>query len=189
MSSPEKTLLKEEEETEEIEEEKDREEEDAEATTRPQEKEKWRDLVKTPGRPVGTLFDGEVIARMDRTVKDYDKGGIKLYKRKLLEQGVEDTLDALNSTREIDDAFEEASGGFGLLSLEDESPDIEALVEYLNELKDWVWTRERAEYLLGKLKGQPEQIDQLLKEEPKIRELLEPDHQGSCHIRQEEKGT
>jgi len=129
----------------------------------------WREVGEKQTKPVGTNFDSELLDRMNKTIVDYEKSGVKLYKRKMLEEGLEEQLDVLNSTAEIDDAFEKACAvGWG-----EEPPSVKKFVEHIEGIEDWVWTSERAKYALNLLKGRPEKIEEFLNAEPQVRQLVD----------------
>jgi len=43
-------------------------------------------------------LDGELSDRLSKTIEDYSKAGVKLYKRKLFEEGLEEQLDVLGDS-------------------------------------------------------------------------------------------
>jgi len=131
---------------------------------------KWREVGEKQTKPVGTNFDSELLNRMNKTIVDYEKSGVKLYKRKMFEEGLEEQLDVLNSTAEIDDAFEKACRNMGWGK---EAPDIKKFVEHIEGIEDYVWTSERAKYALNLLKGRPEKIEEFLNAEPQVRQLVD----------------
>jgi len=131
----------------------------------------WREVGQKETKPVGTNFDSALIDRLNKTVEDYQKAGIKLYKRKLLESGLNESLDDLNSTWQLDDAFKKSRG------------DPEKFVGYLAETaeeageteteKTWVWTSERSRHALALFRGRPDEIEKLLTLEPQLRQFLD----------------
>jgi len=130
----------------------------------------WREVGQKESKPAGTLLDGELSDRMNKTIADYEKSGVKLYKRKLFEEGLEEQLDVLNSTAELDDAFEKACKNVGWGK---EAPDIKKFVEHIEGIEDYVWTSERAKYALNLLRGRPEKIEEFLKAEPEVRGFVD----------------
>jgi len=142
----------------------------------------WREVGQKESKPAGTLLDGELTDRMNKTIADYEKSGVKLYKRKLFEEGLEEQLDVLNSTVEIDDAWEKAMKaetgsvlGFPMFwEDEEEAPSVKIFVEHIEAIEGWVWTSERAKYALNRFAGRPDKIDELLKAEPQLHALLDP---------------
>jgi len=94
-----------------------------------------------------------------------------LYKRKLLESGLTEALDDLNSTWQLDDAFKKSRG----------NP--EKFVGYLQETseeageteteKTWIWTSERSKHALALFRGSPDEIEKLLTLEPQLRQFLD----------------
>jgi len=130
----------------------------------------WREVGEKQSKPVGTNFDSELLDRMNKTIQDYEKSGVKLYKRKLFEEGLEEQLDVLNSTAEIDDAFEKACKNMGWGK---EAPNVKVFVEHIEGIEDWVWTSERARYALNLFRGRPEKIEELLNAEPVLRQFVD----------------
>jgi len=136
------------------------------------EAQKTQKLGERPAdKNVGTAFPEELIDRLNKTLEDYQKAGLKLYKRKLLESGLTEALDDLNSTWQLDDAFKKSRG------------DAEKFVGYLQETseeageteteKTWIWTSERSKHALALFRGRPDEIEKVLTLEPQLRQFLD----------------